>query len=118
VSYVSQWVSVPVVMGVVVFLCVPSFALLGLAFVVVIAAGCLVALVGASVAAPYLLARHLCRRWLNGTGVAVPYLLARHLHRRALSLIAARQVSIRAGGATARLGAARLQPQPKVTRSW
>jgi hypothetical protein len=50
VSHVSEWLWAPVIMGVVVSLCVPSFALLGLAFVVVIAAGGLVALVGATFA--------------------------------------------------------------------
>jgi hypothetical protein len=65
VSYAGEWIGAPVVIGVAVFLCVPRFALLGLAFVVVIAAGVLVALVGASVAAPYLLARHVRRRWLS-----------------------------------------------------
>jgi hypothetical protein len=68
VSYVSEWICAPVVIGVAVAVpCVPSFALSGLAFVMVIAAGGLESLVGASVAAPYLLARHLSRRWLNGT---------------------------------------------------
>ena len=109
-SHVSEWIWAPVVMGVLVFRCVPIIALLRLAFVVLIAAGNVVALVGASVAAPYLLARDLWRRWLNGTSVAVPYLLARHLHRRSLSVIAARQALARTSGATARLGAAHLHP--------
>jgi hypothetical protein len=68
VSYVSEWICAPVVIGVAVAVpCVPSFALSGLAFVMVIAAGGLESLVGASIAAPYLLARHLSRHWLNGT---------------------------------------------------
>jgi len=52
VSYVNQWVWAPIVMGAVGFLCVPSFALLGLALIVIVAAAGLVAPVSASIAAP------------------------------------------------------------------
>ena len=110
-NYVSELIWTPVVIGVVAVLCVPTFALLGLAYVLVIAARGLVSLVGTSVAAPYLLARHLFPRWRNGTSVRALYLLARLLHRRALSLSAARQASARSSGATARQGAARLHPR-------
>lgn len=94
-SYSGEWIGAPVVIGVVVFLCVASFAPLGLAFVVVIAAGGFAALVGASVATPYLLARHLRGRWL----------------------IRSAEASARISTEGPRLGAARLRPRPKATRS-
>jgi len=67
VGYVIEWVGAPIVIGAVALLSLPlfpGFALLALWFSVLVAAAVLLALVGATIATPYLLARHLRRRWL------------------------------------------------------
>ena len=57
-GYVIEWVGAPTVIGAVVLLSLPlfpGFALLALGFSVLVAAAVLLALVGATIATPYLL---------------------------------------------------------------
>jgi hypothetical protein len=62
-SYGSEWMPGVVLLGtVLVLLLVPSFALIGLVVVALAAVAALVALAGATLAMPYLLARILRRR--------------------------------------------------------
>jgi len=68
VSYSIEWIGAPIVIGAVVLLSLPlfpGFALLALGLSVLVAAAVLLVLVGAAIATPYLLARHLHRRWLT-----------------------------------------------------
>jgi hypothetical protein len=93
-----EWTPGLVLLGIVLVLpLVPSFALIGIVVVALAAIVALAALAGAMLAMPYLLAHHLGRRWLSRS--------------------AARQASVWTTRATGRLGAARLHPRPKVTRS-
>jgi hypothetical protein len=62
-SYGFEWIPGPVLLGtVLVLLLVPGFALIGLVVVALAAVAALVALAGAILAMPYLLARTLRRR--------------------------------------------------------
>jgi hypothetical protein len=61
-SYGFEWMPAVVLLGALVLLIVPAFALIGLAVVALAAVAALVALTGAIVASPYLLARTLRRR--------------------------------------------------------
>jgi hypothetical protein len=61
-SYGFEWMPAVVLLGALVLLIVPAFALIGLAVVALAAVAALVALAGAIVASPYLLARTLRRR--------------------------------------------------------
>jgi hypothetical protein len=62
-SYSGEWIATPIVLGAVLLpLIVPPFALIGLVVVALAALGALVALAGAVLATPYLLARSLRRR--------------------------------------------------------
>jgi hypothetical protein len=76
VKYGSEWTPGLVVFGtVLVFLIVPSFALIGLAAVALAAVAALVALAGAVFAMPFLLVRSLRRRLAErdrSTGGSVP----------------------------------------------
>ena len=60
-SYGFEWMPLVVLLGAFVLLIVPAFALIGLAVVALAAVAALVALTGAIVASPYLLARTLRR---------------------------------------------------------
>jgi hypothetical protein len=62
VSYGFEWIPAVVLVGALVLLMVPAFALIGLAVLALAALAALVALAGAIVASPYLLARTLRRR--------------------------------------------------------
>jgi positive regulator of sigma E activity len=61
-SYGFEWMPAVVLVGALVVLMVPAFALIGLAVLALAAVAALVALAGAIVASPYLLARTLHRR--------------------------------------------------------
>jgi uncharacterized membrane protein len=61
-SYGFEWMPAVVLLGALVLLIVPAFALIGLAVVALAAVAALVALAGAIVASPFLLARTLRRR--------------------------------------------------------
>ena len=61
-SYGFEWMPAVVLLGALVLLIVPAFALIGLAVVALAAVAALVALAGAIVASPFLLARALRRR--------------------------------------------------------
>jgi hypothetical protein len=61
-SYGFEWMPVVVVGGAFVLLIVPSFALIGLLVVALAAVAALVALAGAIIVSPFLLARTLRRR--------------------------------------------------------
>jgi hypothetical protein len=61
-SYGFEWMPAVVLLGALVLLIVPAFALIGLAVVALAAVAALVALTGAIVASPYLLVRTLRRR--------------------------------------------------------
>ena len=66
-TYVVEWFTGPVLLGIVlVLLIVPSFALIGLAVIALAAVAALVALAGAILAMPYLLVRSLRRRLADG----------------------------------------------------
>ena len=60
-SYGFEWMPAVVLVGALVVLMVPAFAVIGLAVVALAAVAALVALAGAIVASPYLLARTLRR---------------------------------------------------------
>jgi hypothetical protein len=63
VTYAFEWISGPVVLGIVLLLLVvPSFALIALVVMALAAVAALVALAGAILAMPYLLVRSLRRR--------------------------------------------------------
>jgi positive regulator of sigma E activity len=62
VSYALEWSAGPALLGAVLLLLVPSFALIGLVVVAFAAVAALVALAGAMLAMPYLLVRSLRRR--------------------------------------------------------
>jgi hypothetical protein len=61
-SYGLEWMPAVVLVGALVLLIVPAFALIGLAVLALAALAALVALAGAILASPYLLARTLRRR--------------------------------------------------------
>jgi hypothetical protein len=61
-SYGFEWMPAVVLLGALVLLIVPAFALIGIAVVALAAVAALVALAGAIVASPYLLARTVRRR--------------------------------------------------------
>jgi hypothetical protein len=61
-SYGFEWMPAVVIVGALILLMVPAFALIGLAVVALAAVAALVALAGAILATPYLLARTLRRR--------------------------------------------------------
>jgi positive regulator of sigma E activity len=61
-SYGFEWMPAVVLVGAIVVLMVPAFALIGLAVLALAALAAVVALAGAIVASPYLLARSLRRR--------------------------------------------------------
>jgi membrane protein implicated in regulation of membrane protease activity len=61
-SYGLEWMPAVVLVGALVVLMVPAFAVIGLAVVALAAVAALVALAGAIVASPYLLARTIRRR--------------------------------------------------------
>ena len=61
-SYGFEWIPAVVLVGALVVLMVPAFALIGLAVVALAAVAALVVLAGATLATPYLLARTLRRR--------------------------------------------------------
>jgi positive regulator of sigma E activity len=61
-SYGFEWMPAVVLLGALVLLIVPAFALIGLAVVALAAVAALVALTGAIIASPYLLVRTLRRR--------------------------------------------------------
>ena len=61
-SYAFEWTPVAVVLGAVIVLIVPPFALIGLAVVALAAVAALVVLAGAILATPYLVVRTLRRR--------------------------------------------------------
>ena len=61
-SYGFEWMPVVLLVGAFVVLIVPAFALIGLAVIALAAVAALVALAGAIVASPYLLARTVRRR--------------------------------------------------------
>jgi hypothetical protein len=71
-SYGFEWMPAVVLVGVLVVLMVPAFALIGLALLALAAVAALVALGGAIVASPYLLARtvrrHLDERHRSAQG--------------------------------------------------
>ena len=61
-SYGFEWMPAVALVGALVVLMVPAFALIGLAVLALAALAALVALAGAIIASPYLLARTLRRR--------------------------------------------------------
>ena len=61
-SYGVEWIPAVVLVGALVVLMVPAFALIGLVLVALAAVAALAALAGAILASPYLLARALRRR--------------------------------------------------------
>lgn len=68
-TYGSEWIPGLVLLGtVLVLLIVPPFALIGLVVVALVAVAALVALVGAILAAPYLVARTVRRRLAERRG--------------------------------------------------
>jgi hypothetical protein len=78
-SYGFEWMPAVVLLGALVLLIVPAFALIGLAVVALAAVAALVALAGAIVASPYLLARTLRRRLAErheSAGASVPIISA------------------------------------------
>jgi hypothetical protein len=74
-SYGFEWIPAVVIVGALVILMVPAFALIGLAVVALAAVAALAALAGAILASPYLLARtlrrHLTERH-HSTGAPLP----------------------------------------------
>jgi hypothetical protein len=70
-SYGFEWMPAVVLVGALVLLMVPAFALIGLAVLAVAALAALVALAGAILASPYLLVRTLRRRLAEGRGRSV-----------------------------------------------
>jgi hypothetical protein len=71
VTYAFEWISGPVVLGIVLLLLVvPSFALIALVVMALAAVAALVALAGAILAMPYLLVRSLRQRVSEGANQA------------------------------------------------
>ena len=74
-SYGFEWMPAVVLVGALVLLMVPAFALIGLVVVVLAAVAALAVLAGAILASPYLLARTLRRRLAErqlSTGGSLP----------------------------------------------
>jgi hypothetical protein len=67
-SYGFEWMPAVVLLGGLVLLIVPAFALIGLVLVALAAVAALVALAGAILASPYLLARTVRRRVAERAG--------------------------------------------------
>jgi hypothetical protein len=65
-SYGFEWMPAVVLVGALVLLIVPAFALIGLVVLALAAVAALVVLAGALLASPYLLARTLRRRLAEG----------------------------------------------------
>ena len=61
-SYAAEWTAVPVALGLLVLLIVPSFALIAVVVLAFAAVAALVALAAAILASPYLLVRTVRRR--------------------------------------------------------
>jgi positive regulator of sigma E activity len=79
VSYALEWSAGPALLGAVLLLLVPSFALIGLVVVAIAAVAALVALAGAMLAMPYLLVRSLRRRLAKrreSTEASIPIAIA------------------------------------------
>ena len=60
-SYSPEWTTAPVILGALLLLIIPPFALIAVAVVAVVAVAALVALAAAILASPYLLGRRLQR---------------------------------------------------------